>query len=56
MGKMAARLKKLFDRAIQEKVISLRAMSEAKKMAAENIKSMPSVKELVDGGGDPLHT
>jgi hypothetical protein len=55
MGKMASRLKKLFDQAIQEKVISLKAMSEAKKMAAENIKSLPSVKDLVDDGRDPLH-
>jgi hypothetical protein len=55
MGKMAIRLKRTFDRAIQKKVISLEAMTQAKQQAAENIKTMPSIDQLVKDGRDPLH-
>lgn len=55
MGKISARLAKLFDKAFKEKVISLMEMSEAKKIAAENIKTMPSFQKLIDKGHDPIH-
>lgn len=55
MAKLAIRLKKMFDQAIQEKVISIKAMSEAKKTAAENINNIASIKELVDNGHSPIY-
>ncbi|MBA3015140.1 MAG: hypothetical protein KKD63_02505 [Proteobacteria bacterium] len=55
MGKIAIKLKKIFDQAVKTKVISFAAMAEAKCIAEENIKTMPSVEELVDKGRDPIH-
>ncbi len=55
MGKMAIKLRKMFDRAISEKVISLDAMRKAEAQAEENIKSMPSMQDSLDEGADPLH-
>ncbi len=55
MGKMAIRLKKMFDQVIREKVVSIDALRKAGAMATENIKSMPSTQEYLDKGGDPIH-
>lgn len=55
MAKFAAKLNKIFDRAIQEKVISIKAILEAKMAASEHMKSMPTVGQLVDDGLDPNH-
>lgn len=55
MARFADKLNKIFDRAIQEKVISLKAMSDAKMAASENIKSLPTIKQLIDDGLDPNH-
>lgn len=55
MGKMSDKLTKLFDQAIKNKVISLKEMSEAKKLAEENIKTIPSIQKLIEKGRDPIH-
>jgi hypothetical protein len=55
MAKMAKKLKNMFDQAVQQKVISLKEMSEAKKIATENINSIQSVKDLIDRGRNPTH-
>ena len=55
MGKMAMRLTRIFDKAVQEKVISLETMRRAKQQATENLLTMPSVEHLVVNGSDPLH-
>ncbi len=55
MGKVAIGLKRIFDRAIQEKVISLEAIAQDKQRATKNIETIPSVEQLVKDGRDPLH-
>lgn len=55
MGKMSIGLKRLFDRAVQEKVVSLDAIKKAKLQVAQNLETMPSIKQLVTHGHDPLH-
>src|ERR1039457_4278701 len=55
MGKMAVRLKQIFDKEVQEKVVSLEAMMRAKQQAAQNLETMPSVENLIKDGTDPLH-
>lgn len=55
MGKMSNGLKRIFDQAIREKVVSLGDMAKAKQKAAQNLEDMPSVEELIKKGYDPLH-
>lgn len=55
MGKMSVGLGRLFDQAIQQKVVSLGSMTKAKQQAVQNLETMPSVAELVAKGYDPQH-
>ncbi|MFZ4538094.1 hypothetical protein [Propionivibrio sp.] len=55
MGKMSNGLKRIFDQAVREKVVSLDAMKSAKQQASHNLETMPSVESLVGSGRDPQH-
>lgn len=55
MGMMASRLKRLFDDAIQAKLVSLEVFAQAKQQAEEDMKAIPPVDKLIVEGGDPGH-
>jgi hypothetical protein len=55
MGKLAVQLTRIFDQAIQKKVVSLDALISGKEQAAHNLQTMPSVENLIKKGSDPLH-
>ena len=55
MGKMSTGLKRIFDQAVREKVVSLDVMTKANQQAVKNLETMPSVEQLVASGSDPLH-
>lgn len=55
MGKMSIGLERIFDRAVQAKVISLDAIRKAKQQAAQNLETIPSIEQLVADGRDPTH-
>ena len=55
MGKMSLGLKRIFDQAVKEKVVSLDAMKIAKKQALHNIETMQSVENLVESGHNIQH-
>ncbi len=52
---MSNGLKRIFDQAIREKVVSLGDMAKAKQKAAQNLEDMPPVDELIKQGYDPQH-
>lgn len=55
MGRMSNGLKRIFDQAVREKVVSLGDMAKAKQKAAQNLEDMPPVDELIKQGYDPQH-
>lgn len=56
MGKMSIGLNRVFDSALQTKVVSLDAIKKAKQQAAQNLETMPSIEKLVANGHDPQHS
>lgn len=55
MGKIANRMRRGFERALRTRTVSLTAFREAKEKAAQELKSIPEVSELLDSGYQPAH-